>query len=189
MAEEDLQLVLDEARAGMTKAVEGLNRELSRVRTGRPNPSLLEAVQVDYYGSMTPLKKLATVSVPEARLLMVQPFDPSTIGGIERAILKADLGLSPVSAGKMLRVPVPELTEERRKDLVKSVKKSGEEFKISVRGCRREAVALLKSMEKDGDLSEDESHRAQSQVQTLTDEFVRKLDDIVAAKEKEILHI
>jgi ribosome recycling factor len=189
VAEEDLGMVLDEARSVMGKAIEGLQHELARIRTGRASPSLLENVKVEYYGSSTPLNKLATVSAPEARLLMVQPFDPSAISNIERGILKADLGLSPVSDGKLLRVPIPELTEERRKALVKTVKKAGEEYKVSVRGGRRDAIAMLKSMEKDGDLSEDDSHRAQAQVQTLTDDFVRKVDEIVAAKEKDILHI
>jgi ribosome recycling factor len=189
VAEEDLRMVIDEARAVMTKAVDGLHRDLARIRTGRASPSLLENVQVEYYGSNTPLNKLATVSAPEARLLVVQPFDPSAISNIERGILKSDLGLSPVSDGKLLRVPIPELTEERRKALVKTVKKAGEEYKVSVRAGRRDAIALLKSMEKDGDLSEDDSRRAQTQVQTLTDEFVKKVDDVVAAKEKEILHI
>jgi ribosome recycling factor len=189
MAEDDLRLVLDEARDAMRKSVEGLQREIARVRTGRASPSLLESVQVEYYGALTPLNKLATVSAPEARLLIVQPFDPSSAGEIERGIVKADLGLTTVKDGKLIRVPVPELTEERRRALVKNVKKAGEEHKVGVRGARRDALTLVKTLEKDGDISEDDAHRAQNQVQQLTDEFIRKLDEVVAAKEKEILHI
>jgi ribosome recycling factor len=189
MAEEDLKLVLDEARDAMKKSVEGLQKELARIRTGRANPSLLDSVQVDYYGALTPLNKLATVSAPEARLIVVQPFDPRGISDIERAILKADLGLSTVSDGKILRVPIPELTEERRKALVKTAKKACEEHKVGVRGARRDALALVKQMEKDGEVSEDDAHRASTQIQTLTDDFTKKLDDVLAAKEKDILHI
>jgi ribosome recycling factor len=189
MADESLQRVLDDARAGMRKAAEALGRDLGRIRTGRANPLLLEVVQVEYYGSHVPLTKLATVSAPEARLLLVQPFDRTTISDIERAILKADLGFTTVSDGKVVRVPIPELTEERRKQFVKQAKKLVEEHKVAVRGARREANEMLKTLEKDGDLSEDDARRAQAQVQQLTDDFIKKLDDAVAVKEKEILHI
>jgi ribosome recycling factor len=189
MAEEDLRLVLDEARDGMRKSIEGLQKELARIRTGRANPSLLDSIHVEYYGSLTPLNKLATVAAPEARLLVVQPFDPSSATDIERAIIKSDLGLTTVKDGKLIRVPIPELTEERRKALVKNAKKACEEHKIGVRGARRDALALLKTMEKDGEISEDDSHRAQAQVQQIHDEYIRKLDDVLATKEKEILHI
>jgi ribosome recycling factor len=189
MAEEDLKLVLDEARDGMRKAIEGLQKELSRIRTGRANPSLLDPIHVDYYGSSTPLNKLATVSAPEARLLVVQPFDPSSATDIERAIIKSDLGLTTVKDGKIIRVPIPELTEERRKALVKNAKKACEEHKVGVRGARRDALALLKTMEKDGEISEDDGRRAQEKVQQLTDEHIKRLDDLLATKEKEILHI
>ncbi len=187
--QEDLRGVLDGARDSMRKALDGLVRDMSRVRTGRANPALLEAVQVDYYGSHVPLNKIATVSAPEARLLIVQPFDRNAITDIERGILKADLGFTTVSDGKVIRVPIPELTEERRKGLVKNIKKMNEEHKVAVRAARREAMELLKTMEKDGDVSEDDARRAQTQVQQLTDEFIKKLDEAVAVKEKEILHI
>lgn len=187
MADDDL--VLEDARSGMEKSLEGLHKELVKIRTGRANPALLEGVNVDYYGSPTPLRSLASVSAPEARLLVVQPFDPSTLGEIERAILKADLGLTPQNDGKIIRVPIPELTEERRRDLVKAVKKIAEDHKLGVRSSRRDAIALLKDLEKDGDLAEDDSHRAQKKVQDLTDDYVKRIDEAVESKEQEILSI
>jgi len=187
MADEAVGLVLDEARGAMAKTVEGFAKELTRIRTGRANPSMLDGVHVEYYGTSTPLKSLATLSTPEARLLVIQPFDPASIPEIERAILKADLGVTTTNDGKLVRVPIPELNEERRKQLVKSMKKLTEEHKVGVRGARREAIAQLKSMKDDGDISEDDMHRGQAKVQELTDEFVKKLDDASAAKEKEIL--
>lgn len=183
----DEELVLDEARQAMAKSVESLKRELAMVRTGRANPVLLEGVMVDYYGNPTALKSLATVSAPEARLLVVQPFDPGALAEIERGILKADLGLSPASDGKILRVPIPELTEERRRELVKAIKKMGEEHKVGVRNGRRDAMSMLKDLEKESELTEDQSRRAQKQVQELTAEFVAKIDDALAEKEQEIL--
>ncbi len=181
--------ILDEARTGMARSFESLQRDMSRIRTGRASPALLDGVTVDYYGSATPLKQLATVNTPEARLITVQPFDPSTTGEIERAILKADLGLTPINDGKMLRVPIPELTEERRKELVKQIKKMGEEHKVGVRGVRRDGIANNKDREKASDLTEDDSHRLQKRVQDLTDEFVEKVDQAVNSKEQEILTV
>jgi ribosome recycling factor len=181
--------ILAEAREGMTKSLESLQREMARIRTGRASPVLLDGVTVEYYGTATPLKQLATVNTPEARLITVQPFDPSTLPEIERGILKADLGLTPVNDGKILRVPIPELTEERRKELVKQIKKMGEEHKVGVRGARRDAMAWLKEAEKGSDLNEDDSHKLQKKVQDMTDEFVDKLDQAVGAKEQEILTV
>ena len=185
----DDELVLDEARQGMAKSFEGLERDLVKIRTGRANPALLEGVMVDYYGTPTPLKSLATLSAPEARLLTIQPFDPGAIEAIEKGVLKADLGLTPVNDGKILRVPIPELTEERRRDLVKLVKKTGEDHKIGVRGARRDAIAMLKDLEKSHEISEDESRHSQKRVQDLTDEFVKKIDEVVSTKEEDILKI
>jgi ribosome recycling factor len=181
--------VQDEARKGMEKSLESLQQESAKIRTGRAHPGLLEGVIVDYYGNPTALRSLATVSAPEARLLTVQPFDPGVVNAIEKGILKADLGLTPVKDGKMLRVPVPELTEERRRELVKQVKKFGEDHKLGVRGSRRDAIAALKDLEKDGDLSKDDSRRAQKKVQDLTDNYIRKIDELIEAKEEEILRI
>jgi ribosome recycling factor len=173
----------------MEKTMESLHIDLGKIRTGRANPGLLENLNVDYYGTPTRLRSLATLSAPEPRLLIVQPFDPSGMDGIERAILKAEMGLSPINDGKVLRVPIPELTEERRRDLVKSVKKIAEDHKLGVRHARRDAIAMLKDMRKDGELPEDDSKRAQKKVQDSHDEYVRKIDEFVGAKEGEILHV
>jgi ribosome recycling factor len=189
MAEEDVALVLDEAKTAMQKSVDSLQRDLTRVRTGRANPALLDGVQVDYYGTPTPLKGLATISVPEPRLITVQPFDKSSLGEIERAILKADVGLTPANDGKMLRVPIPELTEERRRELVKQVKKMAEDHKVGVRNARRDSLSMLKDLQKEGDISVDESKHAGKSVQTLTDEYTARLDEVANAKEEEILTI
>ena len=152
MADEDL--VLEEARELMEKTMESLHIDLSKIRTGRANPGLIENLNVDYYGTPTRLRSLATLSAPEPRLLIVQPFDPSGMDAIERAILKAEMGLSPINDGKVLRVPVPELTEERRRDLVKSVKKIAEDHKLGVRHARRDAIAMLKDAATPPDLKQ-----------------------------------
>lgn len=187
MAEEELELALGEAREAMEKSLDSLIRELAKVRTGRANPVLLDTVSVDYYGNPTPLRTLATVSAPEARLLVIQPFDPGSREAIERAILKADLGLTPNSDGKVIRIPIPELTEERRRDLVKAVKRMAEDHKVGVRNGRRDAVSMLKDLQKDGDVTEDESRHGQRRIQELTDEYIGRIDETVAAKEREIL--
>ena len=187
MADEDL--VVDEARLGMDKSIDSLVRDFGKIRTGRANPALLEGIQVDYFGTPTPLKSLATLNAPEPRLLTVQAFDPGAIAEIERAILKADLGFSPISDGKILRVPVPELTEERRRDLVKQVKKLAEDHKLGIRSSRRDAIAMVKEMEKDGETSKDDSRKAQKKIQDLTDEYVKKIDSAADTKESEILTI
>ena len=187
MADEALDLVLAEARDSMTKTVEGFIKEISRIRTGRANPAILDNVHVEYYGTSTPLRSLATLSAPEARLLVIQPFDPSSIPEIERAILKADLGVTTVSDGKLVRVPIPELNEERRRNLVKGMKRLTEDHKVGVRGARRDAIAMLKSMKDEGEISEDDLRRGQTKVQELTDQFTKSLDDATATKEKEIL--
>ena len=189
MADEDVDLVLDESGQAMEKSLHSLLHEMSKIRTGRANPVLLESVTVDYYGTPTPLKKLATISAPEARLLTVQAFDPGILGDIERAILKSEIGLSPVNDGKLLRLPIPELTEERRRELVKQIKKFGEDHKVGVRSARRDAIAMLKDFEKDGDLTEDESRRAQAKIQKLTDDYTARIDHSLSAKEEEILRI
>ncbi len=185
----DEEVVQEEARAGMAKSLDSFRDDLTGIRTGRANPALLEGVLVDYYGTPTPLKSLATLSAPEVRLLTVQPFDPGALGAMEKAILKADLGFSPANDGKILRVPIPELTEERRRELVKHVKKLGEDHKVGVRGARRDAISMLKDLEKEHAISEDDSRRAQKKVQDLTNEFVAKIDETIVAKEQEILKI
>ena len=181
--------VFESMNDGVASAHEALRSTLSRIRTGRANAALLDSVRVDYYGSKTPLNQLATVSTPEPRLLMVKPFDPSSVGEVEKAIQSADLGLNPASDGEIIRIPVPPLTEERRKELVKVVRKHGEECKISIRNARRDSNDLLKELESSGDAPKDDVKRALKTIQEITDTGVEKVDEIVAAKETEITEI
>ncbi|MBO8141026.1 MAG: ribosome recycling factor [Firmicutes bacterium] len=173
----------------MKQAVQACRRELSSLRTGRANPALLERVMVEYYGTPTPLPQLASITVPEARLLVVQPWDRNSLKDIERAILKSDLGLTPTSDGAVLRIQLPQLTEDRRRELARIARKEAEDKRIAVRNVRREVNDALRKMEKDGKLSEDACRRAQGQVQEMTDRYIQQIDQLVAAKEKEILEI
>ena len=182
------QLIKD-AQTRMTKAIESLNRELATVRAGRANPSLLDRVMVDYYGAPTPINQLATITVPEARLLVVQPFDKSSIADVEKAIQKADLGISPTNDGSVIRIAIPALTEERRKELVKVVKKTAEESKVAIRNIRRDINEDLKKLQKDGEITEDELRRDTDEVQKITDKFVAEIDQVVTNKEKEIMEV
>jgi len=182
-----LDMVYDEAKEKMKQAKDGFNKELQKVRTGRASLSLLDGIRVDYYGTRTPLNQMATLSVPESRLITIQPWDASVIGDIEKALLKSDLGLTPANDGKIIRLSIPPLTEERRKELVKKVNKMGEERKISIRNIRRDANEMLKSMKKDGDITEDDMFKGQDEVQKITDDFVQQLDSICKKKEEEIL--
>ncbi len=181
--------VLNEARGGMNKAIDSLKKELTRVRTGRASVSLLDDVRVDYYGTPTPLNQVGTLAVPEPRLITIQPWEKQLIPEIEKAILKSDLGLNPASDGQIVRIAIPALTEERRKEMAKLAKSIGENAKISVRNARRDANDMLKQMEKEKEISEDELKRGEKEVQELTDGFVRKIDEVVAAKEKEVMEI
>ncbi len=181
--------VLEETRDRMGKSENAFETELGKVRTGRASQSMLDNVRVDYYGTQTPLPQMATVSVPESRLLTVKPWDASVINEVEKAILKANLGLTPSNDGKLIRISIPPLTEERRKEIVKSVAKTCEEFKVAVRNIRRDSNEMLKDLQKEGDISEDDSFKAQKQVQEFTDVSIKKLDNIFAAKEKEILEV
>jgi ribosome recycling factor len=181
--------ILKELRTGMNETIVSLRRDLARIRAGRATPALLDQVFVDYYGSSTALNKLAMVSAPEARLLVVQPFDKSTIGAIDKAIRIADLGLSPVSDGVVLRLPIPELNEERRKDLVKQVRKDAEHHRVSARNHRRDANEMLKEAEAEKEISQDEHRSATEKVQKLTDETIAQIDEIVKHKEQEILSV
>lgn len=183
MNDEAVQLAKD----GMEKAIERLRRELSRVRAGRANPALLDEIKVDSYGSLLPLKQVATVSVADARLLVVKPYDRGTIAAIEKAINNSQLGLNPNNDGVVVRVPIPPLTEERRKQLVKQVKDAGEDARISIRQVRRETNDLLKESEKDGTLSEDDLKRGLDQIQKLTDAEIKGVDEVIAKKEAEIM--
>jgi ribosome recycling factor len=171
----------------MDKTIASLKTELKRVRTGRANLSLLDGIRVDYYGTPTPINQMASLSVPESRLITIQPWDASVIKEIEKALLKSDLGLTPSNDGKIIRMTIPPLTEERRKQLAKSVHKTCEDHKIAIRNIRRDANELLKSLKKDGEVAEDDAFKGQDQVQKITDEFISQIDDIYKEKEKEIL--
>jgi ribosome recycling factor len=179
--------VLTETRRKMDKVLESMARDLSRVRTGRASVALLEGIKVDCYGTSMPLPQVASLAAPEARLLTVQPWDPTVLGDIEKAILKSDLGLNPVNDGKIIRLPIPTLTTERRKELVKMVKKMEEEAKVGLRNVRREANEDFKEMKKEKLLSEDDAHRGQEEVQKVTDEYIKKTEVQAAEKEKEIM--
>ena len=176
-----------ETKDRMGKTITDLKNELKRVRTGRASLSLLDGIRVDYYGTQTQLNQMASLSVPESRLIVIQPWDVSAIKEIEKAILKSDLGLTPSSDGKLIRISIPPLTEERRKELVKVVSKMCEEHKIATRNIRRDSNELLKGFKKDGDISEDDSFKAQDSVQKVTDEYINRIDEIYKNKEKEIL--
>ncbi len=179
--------VMEETRRKMTKVLEVMGQDLARVRTGRASVALLEGLKVEAYGSTMPLPQVASLAAPEPRLLTVQPWDPSLIGEIEKAILKSDLGLTPANDGKVIRLPIPALTTERRKELVKMVKKMGEEAKVALRNIRRDANEQFKKLKGDKQISEDEAHRATEEVQKVTDEFIKKVDALAAEKEKEIM--
>ena len=181
--------VFSDAKGHMQKTLEAMRRELATLRTGRASPALLEHIRVEYYGTPTPLVQLASTSVPEPRMLVVKPFDKNSTKDIERAILKSDLGLVPNSDGTLIRIPIPTLTEERRRDLVKVARKHGEEGRVAVRNIRREAKEMLEELEEEGEVSEDDSRRAQERLQQLTDEMIAQLDRVLAAKEKEIMEV
>lgn len=186
---DQVQAVLNDAEGKMQQAVQAARRELASIRTGRANPALLDRITVDYYGTPTPLNQMASVSVPEARLLVIQPWDKSVIKEIEKAILASELGLTPNSDGTVIRIQIPQLTEERRRDLARVARKEAEEKRIAVRNVRRDANEELKRLEKEGVISEDDCRRAQTDVQELTDQYVKEIDELLAAKEKEILEV
>jgi ribosome recycling factor len=173
----------------MDKTIESTRQELGTVRTGRASSGLLDRIQVSYYGTKTPLNQLAQVSVPEPRMLAIQPYDKGAIKEIERAILESDLGLTPANDGSMIRLPVPQLTEQRRKDLVKVVGKLAEEGRVALRNVRRDAITQLKDLERDGKVGVDDLHRAEDRMQKLTDEHVKVVDDLYKHKETEILEV
>jgi ribosome recycling factor len=179
--------VLTETRRKMDKVLEVMARDLSRVRTGRASVALLEGIKVECYGTTMPISQVASLAAPESRLLTVQPWDSTVLGDIEKAILKSDLGLNPANDGKIIRLPIPALTTERRKDLVKIVKKMEEEAKVALRNVRREANEDFKEMKKEKILSEDDAHRGQDEVQKITDEYTKKAEVQAADKEKEIM--
>jgi ribosome recycling factor len=173
----------------MQKSVEVVNKEFASLRAGRATPALLDKIMVQYYGTPTPVNQLANINIPEARLLVIQPWDKNALPEIEKAILKSDLGITPASDGNVIRLAVPQLTKERRADLVKVIKKKAEEGRVAVRNLRRDANDGLKSQQKSGEISEDELRRLQDEVQKLTDKYIKEIDALFAAKEKEILTI
>ena len=181
--------VIFEMAEKMEKSVDAFKGELSKVRTGRASLALLDGINVDAYGSEMPLNQVATLTIPESRLIAIQPWDPQVIGSIEKAILKSDIGLTPVNDGKIIRLNIPQLTEERRKELVKQVKKIAEEFRVAVRNVRREAIDSLKKMKKDKEISEDDLFKLQDEAQSETDSYIAQIDDITATKEKEVMEV
>jgi ribosome recycling factor len=186
MAIDDL---IQDAAQRMDKSVDAAHAEFATLRTGRASPALLDRVQIDYYGQQTPLKQLATINAPEPRMITVQPFDPSSLGTIERAIQESDLGLTPSNDGKLIRLPIPQLTEERRKELVKVVRGMAEEGRVAVRNVRRDAIHHLKELVDKGDVGKDEEHRAEERVQKLTDEHTKHIDDLLKHKEQEVMEV
>ena len=182
-----LDEIYEDVKDRMHKTLTALDRDLKKVRTGRASTALLDGIRVDYYGTPTPLNQVASISVPEARLLLIQPWDSQVVGAIEKAILKSELGLTPMSDGKVIRIAIPPLSEERRKDLVKVVRKMAEENKVALRNIRRDANEMLKDLKKDKEISEDDFFRAQEEVQKITDDYIKNIDETVGVKEKEIL--
>lgn len=180
---------VQDATQRMDKSVEATHEHFNTVRTGRASAALLDRIQIDYYGTPSPLKNIATISVPEPRLLTIQPFDPSAMKQIERAIQESDLGLTPSSDGKVIRLPIPQLTEERRKDLVKQVKHMAEEGRVAVRNVRRDVMKHLEELVRKGEVGDDEERAAENRVQKLTDEHVQKIDDLLKRKEAEIMEV
>jgi ribosome recycling factor len=180
---------IEDATRRMDKSVESAAHEFNTVRTGRASAALLDRIQVDYYGTPTPLQQLATINVPEPRMITVQPYDPSSIKAIERAILESDLGLTPSNDGKLIRLPIPQLTEERRKELVKVVRHLAEEGRVAVRNVRRDVMHDLKELVRNGEVGDDEERRAEERVQKVTDDHVAKIEDLLKRKEAEIMEV
>ena len=181
--------VLEAMKEKMGKSLEAYRRDLSKIRTGRASLALLDGINVDSYGSMMPLNQVASLTIPESRMIVIQPWDPQTLAPIEKAILKSNLGLTPANDGKIIRISIPQLTEERRKELVKQVKKTSEEFRVAIRSCRREAIDTLKKQKKKKEISEDDLFKFQDDAQKKTDEFIKKIDTILAEKEKEVMEV
>ena len=183
---DDIYLESDEK---MEKTLKSIRLQLAKIRTGKASPAMLDSVRVNYYGASTPLKQIASISVPEVRLIVIQPWEKNIIADVEKAILTADLGLNPINDGNVIRLPIPPLTEERRKELVKLTKRIGEEGKVTLRNIRRDANEAMKKAEKKHDISEDDLRRGQGNIQELTDDFIKKVDELLLKKEKEVMEI
>jgi len=189
MAQEDVDLVLDEAKEAMDKAVRSLRSDLQKVRTGRASTALLDGIQVDYYGTATPLNQMANLTTPDPRLIVISPYDKSMIQPVEKAIQTSDLGLTPSNDGKVVRIPIPPLTEERRKELVKQVHRLAEQHRVGVREGRRDALSMLKDLVTDGSVPQDDGRQTEKKIQGLTDDFVKKIEEMSTQKEEEILQV
>ncbi len=184
-----IEEALEEMKLKMDKSIGALRRELAKVRTGRASTALLEGIRVDYYGSSTPLNQMATLSVPESRLITIQPWDVGALADIEKAILKSDVGLTPNNDGKIIRLNVPALTEERRREMVKLAKRIGEDCRVAVRNARRETNEFLKDLEKEKEISEDNLKRSYDLVQNITNDYIKKIDNIIKAKETDVMEV
>jgi ribosome recycling factor len=180
---------LKDAQQRMEKSVEALHKEMSSIRTGRATPALVDRLQIEYYGTMTPLQSLANITAPEARLLVIQPYDRNAIAGIEKALQKSDLGLNPSNDGALIRIPIPQLTEDRRKEFVKMAKQKAEAARVSIRNIRRDELEHIRKIEKDGEVGSDELDRGLAQLQKITDRFVATVDEVAHKKEQEILEV
>lgn len=183
----ELEEVISKTREQMNKSLEHYKQQLAKVRTGRANASLLDNVKVDYYGTPTPITQVATINVPDAKTIIIQPWDTSIVSAIEKAIKQSDLGFNPISDGRVIRIPVPPLTEERRKEIVKFCKKLTEDAKIAIRNIRRDQIEVIRKAEKEKELTEDDKKVGEEKIQKVTDEFIKKIDELFAQKEKEIL--
>ncbi|MCL6560544.1 MAG: ribosome recycling factor [Firmicutes bacterium] len=181
--------VIKETENNMKKTIEVVKKEFASLRAGRATPALLDKITVNYYGTPTPINQLANISVPEARLLVIQPWDKSSLPEIERAIMKSDLGINPTSDGTVIRLAIPQLTQERRKELMKVIKKKAEEGRVAVRNVRRDSNDQLKAQQKDGKISEDELKRSQDEVQKITDRYIKEIDSLLSTKEQEIMQV
>ena len=181
--------IVEQAREKMEDSIEALKRELTRIRTGRASRTLLDGIKVDAYGSSMPVDQVATITIPESRMIVIQPWDPQMLSVLEKAIMTSDIGLNPMNDGKVIRLEIPQLTEERRKELVRQVKKIAEEYKVGVRNSRREANDTFKKQKNDKEISEDDMFRSQEEVQKVTDEFIARIDEIAAGKEKEVMEV
>lgn len=181
--------IFEDLKERMGKSIESLKREYSRLRTGRASISLLDGIRVSYYDTLTPLNQMASLAIPEPRLIVIQPWDKTAIGDIEKAILKSELGLTPMNDGKVIRISIPPLTEERRKELVKVARKMSEDNKVAIRNIRRDANDMLKDLKTEKEITEDDLYRSQDEVQKITDDFISQVDELCTAKEKEILEI
>jgi ribosome recycling factor len=184
-----IQDLLNKVEERMEKSLQALKKEFASVRAGRANPALLDKVMVDYYGSQMPINQLANINAPEPRLLVIQPWDKGSLNEIEKAILKSDLGLTPSNDGSVIRIVIPQLTEQRRQELVKMIRKMAEEGRVAVRNVRRDLNDEVKKLEKNGDISEDESRRAQEKIQQITDKYVAEIDKLLASKEKDLMEV